>query len=74
MIGETTYTIWFQDGMGRQEFINEERMRWLSHRYGFNAEEVIRSGEAFMWNKGVEPYDNPRSDSDDILGGCFKED
>jgi hypothetical protein len=25
-----------------------------------------------MWADGIEPYDNPRSASDDVVGGCYK--
>ncbi len=71
-IDTTTYTLWFQDGEGRQEFLTEQQMREESERYSFNAEEVVQHGETFFWNIGVKPYDNPRSDSDDICGGCFK--
>ena len=44
----------------------------LSDRYGFDAEEVINYGETYMWPEGIEPYDNPRSLSDDVVGGCYK--
>ena len=74
MIGETTYTIWFKDGGGRQEFLTEEEMRKQSKIFSFDAEEVIHFGETYMWEEGVKPYNNPRWNSDDICGGCFKED
>tara|TARA_R100001126_G_C4868524_1_gene171685 strand:+ start:395 stop:655 length:261 start_codon:yes stop_codon:yes gene_type:complete len=71
-----TYTIWFSDSPGHQdphlENISEEKMIELSDRYGFDAEEVIHFGETFMWAEGIEPYENPRSTSDDVVGGCYK--
>ena len=69
---EPVYTVWFQDGGGNLEFLSEQQMREQAKRYRFDAEEVINYGETFMWNEGVEPYDNPSSQSDDICGGCYK--
>ena len=69
---QTTYTIWFGDGGGRQELLTEEQMRKQSELYGFDPEEVIHSGEAYMWTEGIEPYDNPRPTSDDVIGGCYR--
>ena len=69
---QTTYTIWFQDGGGRQEFLTEEQMRKQSRLFNFDPEQVIQFGETFMWADGIEPYDNPRSLSDDVVGGCYK--
>ena len=72
-IENTTYTVWFQESSYRGiASISESEMREMAERYDFDAEEVIHHGETFMWNEGVEPYDNPRSDSDDICGGCYK--
>ena len=73
---QTTYTIWFSDSPGHQdgylEGVSEEKMIELSDRYGFDPEEVIYSGEAYMWTEGIEPYDNPRPTSDDVIGGCYR--
>ncbi len=69
---QTTYTIWFQDGGGRQEFLTEEEMRKQSKIFSFDPEQVIQFGETFMWADGIEPYDNPRSASDDVVGGCYR--
>ena len=73
---KTTYTIWFSDSPGHQdgylENISEEKMIELSDRYGFDAEEVINYGETYMWPEGIEPYDNPRPTSDDVVGGCYR--
>jgi hypothetical protein len=44
----------------------------LSNRYGFDAEEAIRFGEAYIWEEGIKPYANPRPTSNDVLGGCYK--
>ena len=66
------YTIWFADGGGRQESLTEEEMRKQSKIFSFDAEEVIHFGETYMWPEGIEPYDNPRPTSDDVVGGCYK--
>ena len=59
---ETTYTIWFRDGGGRQEYLTEERMREQSKRFDFDADEVVESGEVKFLDE----------DGDEV-GGCFKE-
>lgn len=62
MTKEINYTIWFQDGGGRQEYLNEEQMRKQSERYSFDADEVVESDEVtFIDELGEE------------VGGCFKE-
>tara|TARA_Y100000114_G_scaffold22367_1_gene18098 strand:- start:1342 stop:1740 length:399 start_codon:yes stop_codon:yes gene_type:complete len=72
-IQNTTYTIWYKNTDHLRECLTEEEMRIQAEViFRFDADEVVKNGEIFFWNKGVEPYDNPRSDSDDILGGCFK--
>ena len=59
---EPTYTIWFQNGGGRQEGLTEDQMRKQSERYSFDADEVVESGEVtFIDELGEE------------VGGCFKE-
>ena len=59
---EITYTIWFQDGGGRQENLTEDQMRKQSERFDFDADEVVESGEVtFIDEFGEE------------VGGCFKE-
>jgi len=68
------FTIWFKDGAGRQEGLTESQMREQSKRFGFDADEVLTKGEAFMWADGVEPYADPSWFSDDIVGGCDLED
>ena len=69
---QPTYTIWFQDGGGRQEGLTEDQMRKQSESFSFDPEEVITTGETWIWEEGVEPYDNPSWNSEDICGGCFK--
>ena len=72
-IENTTYTIWFQDGEGDQEFLTEQQMRKESERYSFDAEDVVQFGEVFFWRIGVKPYANPSYlDYNHISGGCFK--
>ena len=39
----------------------------------FDEEEVINTGETWIWEDGVEPYNSPSAISEDICGGCFKE-
>ena len=72
-IQNTTYTIWYKNTDYLREFLSEEEMRSQAELiFRFDADEVVKNGEIFLWDKGVEPYDNPRPDSDDILGGCYK--
>ena len=68
-----TYCIWFKDGQGREESLSEDQMRKASKRFGFDEEEVINTGETWIWANGVEPYNSPSAISEDIWGGCFKE-
>jgi hypothetical protein len=42
-------------------------------RFDFDAEEVITTGETWMWVEGVEPYNSPSWNSEDICGGCVNE-
>ena len=68
-----TYCIWFKDGEGRKESLSEDQMRKAAKRFGFDEEEVINTGETWIWANGVEPYNSPSAISEDICGGCFKE-
>lgn len=71
---EILYTVWFSDPhTKRVELLNEEEMREAGARYGFDPERVVFWGEDWLWSEGVTPYDNPRSASDDIYGGCYSE-
>mgnify|MGYP003646134372 FL=1 len=71
LIDSGTFTIWFQDGGGRQEFLSEDQMRKAAERFSFDADEVVESGETWIWENGVEPYNSPSWNSEDICGGCF---
>lgn len=74
-MSDEKFTVWFQYPSGtRKEYLSEEQMRGEAERYGFDADEVVERGESFMWCEGVTPYDNPRALSDDIEGGCFRQD
>ena len=59
---QPTYTIWFQDGGGRQEGLTEDQMRKAAVRYDFDAKTVISEGETLM----TEDY------GETVVGGCFK--
>lgn len=69
-MSETHYTIWWQDGRNRQEFLSEAQMREQAAKIGFDADEVIGWGEAYIWEAGVEPNIDPTKD--EIAGGCYK--
>lgn len=69
-MSNTHYTIWWQDGRNRQEFLTEEQMREQASKIGFDADEVVEWGEAHIWEVGVEPNNYPTKD--EIAGGCFK--
>ena len=60
---QPTYTIWFQDGGGRQEGLTEDQMRKAAVRYDFDAKTVISEGETLMTEDHGET----------VVGGCFKE-
>ena len=64
------YTIWWQDGRNRQEFLTEAQMREQAAKIGFDANEAIHREEAHIWEIGVEPNLVPTKD--EIAGGCFK--
>ena len=57
-----TFTMWFQDGGGRETFVGRTKLRELAKRYDFNADMVIKLGE-------IEMLD----DDQDVIGGVFKE-
>ena len=59
---QPTYTIWFQDGGGRQEYLTEDQMRKAAVRYDFDAKTVISEGETLMTEDHGET----------VVGGCFK--
>ena len=72
-IQNTTYTIWFKNTNYSMRCLTEEEMRIQAEViFRFDADEVVKNGEIFFWDKGVEPNLSTHPDSDDILGGCFK--
>lgn len=64
------YTIWWQDGRNRQEFLTEAQMREQAAKIGFDANEAVHGEEAHIWEIGAEPNTVPTKD--EIAGGCFK--
>ena len=61
-----TYTIWFQDGEGRETFTGRTKLRELAKRYDFDANEVIKTGETKMISEEL-------SDFGDVVGGVFRD-
>mgnify|MGYP001189385664 FL=1 len=57
-----TFTIWFQDGGGRETFTGRTKLRELAKRYDFDADEVIKIGETEMLDEDK-----------DVIGGVFRE-
>lgn len=56
------WTIWFQDGQGRELISSKEELRTMAARFSFNADEVLRNGGADF------------TDADgDIIGGIYEE-
>ena len=56
------WTIWFQDGQGRELILNKEELRTMAARFDFSADEVLRNGGADF------------TDADgDIIGGIYEE-
>ena len=56
------WTIWFQDGQGRELILNKEELEAMAARFGFNADEVLRNAGADF------------TDADgDIIGGIYEE-
>ena len=55
------FTMWFEDGGGRQAIHGRRELRQFAKRYNFDAYEVISRGETFI------------KDKDDTVGGVFKE-
>lgn len=56
------FTIWFQDGQGRQCLLDESDLREAAHRFGFCADEVLSNGEVLFLD-----------DAGDEIGGVFKD-
>ena len=57
------FTMWFEDGQGRQDIWGRRELRKYARQYDFNADEVISAGETKMlceYGCGV-------------VGGVFKE-
>lgn len=61
-----TYTIWFQNGEGRETFSGRAKLRELSKRYEFDANEVIKTGKTKMISEEL-------SDFGDVVGGVFRD-
>lgn len=56
------WTMWFQDGGGRQLILGEQKLRSLADRYSFDADEVLLHGETeFLDEDGT------------VVGGVFQE-
>jgi len=60
---EMTYTLWFRDGQGSQDFLTEAEMRVQAERFNFSADDAInsRSGAVMTDEDG------------DNIGGCYKD-
>lgn len=56
------WTIWFQDGQGRQCILDESGLREAAYRFGFCADEVLRNGEVSFLD-----------DDGDEIGGVFRD-
>jgi hypothetical protein len=56
------WTIWFQDGQGRELISSKEELKTMASRFSFNADDVLRNG-------GVDLVDA----DGDIIGGVFEE-
>jgi len=57
-----TFTMWFQDGGGRETFTGRTKLKELAKRYDFNADDVIKFGK-------IEMLD----DDQDVIGGVFRD-
>ena len=56
------FTMWFQDGGGRQSIWGRRELRKLAKRFDFDADEIIREGETLM-----------EDECGDTIGGVFRE-
>ena len=56
------FTMWFQDGGGREAIHGRRELRQFAERYDFDAYEVISQGETLMKDKDHQ-----------TVGGVFKE-
>tara|TARA_B100001109_G_scaffold228176_1_gene203251 strand:+ start:556 stop:774 length:219 start_codon:yes stop_codon:yes gene_type:complete len=56
------YTIWWQDGQGREMILGRRELRKKAEEFDFDADEVIWAGE-------TEMLDN----EGDVVGGVFRE-
>ena len=57
------FTMWFEDGQGRQDICGRRELRKYAKQYDFNAEEVINTGETKMFC----------GFGSGIVGGVFRE-
>jgi len=56
------WTIWFQDGQGRELISSKEELKAMAARFDFDADKVLRNGGADF------------TDADgDIIGGIYEE-
>ena len=53
-IQNTTYTVWFKNTNYSMRCLTEEEMRIQSDFFRFDADEVVKNGKAFRWDKGPE--------------------
>ena len=68
-IQNTTYTVWFKNTGYSMQCLTEEEMRIQAGFFRFDADEVVKNGKAFLWDKGLEQGDQA---SDAWRGRCWK--
>ena len=56
------FTMWFEDGQGRETIWGRRELRKYAKQYEFDADEVINKGETEM-----------RYDDGEVCGGVFRE-
>ena len=61
------YTLWFQDGGGRETLTGRAKLREMAKRYDFDADEVIETGSTEIITVGEDGY------LGDCVGGVFRE-
>jgi hypothetical protein len=68
-IQNTTYTVFFKNTGYSMECLTEEEMRIQAGFFKFDADEAVKNGEAFRWDKGPEQGDQA---SDTWICKCWK--
>ena len=67
----SAWRIWWADIGSRPVSIHSEKdLRAKAKQYGFDADEVLKYGQCYIWETWATPNDDPSSE--EYCGGCIE--